>query len=106
MTFSFFIHLSFAFCRHSPPLVLRFYDGSITEFTEVPIRGRKSPRLEARCPSFFSCARRNRSSTDVVLSREGFPNRFRYQCSIDAIRRIFTTSSSPLSSLPTFTRYI
>src|SRR6266853_751777 len=28
ITFSFFIHLSFAFSRRSPPLVLRFYDGS------------------------------------------------------------------------------
>src|SRR5216684_6639676 len=26
ITFSFFIHLSFAFCRHSSRLVLRFYD--------------------------------------------------------------------------------
>jgi hypothetical protein len=26
--FSFFIHLSLAFCRHSPPLVLRFYDSA------------------------------------------------------------------------------
>jgi hypothetical protein len=26
MTFSFFVHLSFAFSRRSPPLVLRFYD--------------------------------------------------------------------------------
>src|SRR5258708_1967231 len=26
ITFSFFVHLSFAFCPHSPPLVLRFYD--------------------------------------------------------------------------------
>lgn len=23
------VHVSFAFCRHSPPLVLRFYDGDI-----------------------------------------------------------------------------
>jgi hypothetical protein len=28
ITFSFFVHLSFAFCHHSPLLVLRFYDGS------------------------------------------------------------------------------
>src|SRR6267143_4236854 len=28
ITFSFFIHLSFAFSRRSPPLVLRFHDGS------------------------------------------------------------------------------
>src|ERR1700746_1976245 len=28
ITFSFFIHLSLAFCRHSPPLVLRFYDSA------------------------------------------------------------------------------
>jgi hypothetical protein len=26
--FSFFVHLSFAFCRHSPPLVLRSYDSA------------------------------------------------------------------------------
>ena len=26
--FSFFIHLSFGFCRHSPPLALRFYDSA------------------------------------------------------------------------------
>jgi hypothetical protein len=26
--FSFFILLSFGFCRHSPPLVLRFYDSA------------------------------------------------------------------------------
>jgi hypothetical protein len=38
--------------------------------------------LEARRASLFSSARRNRSSTDVVLSGEGFPNRFRYRCSI------------------------
>src|SRR6267143_943122 len=28
ITFSFFIHLSFAFCHHSPLLLLRFYDGA------------------------------------------------------------------------------
>ena len=42
-------------------------------------------RLEERCASFFSCARRNRSSTDVVLSGEGFPNRLRYRCSMYAL---------------------
>jgi len=51
-------------------------------------------RLEARRASFFSCARRNRSSTDVVLSGEGFPNRFRYRCSIYALRGIFHSSCS------------
>jgi hypothetical protein len=30
---SFFIQLSFAFCRHSPPLVLRIYDGASPEET-------------------------------------------------------------------------
>jgi hypothetical protein len=28
INFSFFIHLSFAFCHHSPLLLLRFYDGA------------------------------------------------------------------------------
>ena len=30
ITFSLFIHLSFAFDRRSPPLVLRFYDGALS----------------------------------------------------------------------------
>jgi hypothetical protein len=30
ITFSFFIHLSFAFSRRSPPLVLRFYDSGLS----------------------------------------------------------------------------
>ena len=51
-------------------------------------------RLEAHRASFFSCAGRNRSSTDVVLSGEGFPNRFRYRCPIYALRGIFHSSCS------------
>jgi hypothetical protein len=33
ITFSYFIHLSFVFCRHSPPLVLRFYDAAFPALT-------------------------------------------------------------------------
>ncbi len=36
----------------------------------------ESCRLDARRASFFSCARRNRSSMDITSSGEGFPNRF------------------------------
>jgi hypothetical protein len=39
ITFSFFIHLSLAFYRRSPPLVLRFYDGSrLTKLTHCANR--------------------------------------------------------------------
>src|SRR5271169_129862 len=37
----------------------------------------ESCRLDARRAPFFSRARRNRSSTDVMLSGEDFPNRLR-----------------------------
>jgi hypothetical protein len=36
ITFSFFIHLSFAFCRRSPLLVLRFYDGVVGTRYSLP----------------------------------------------------------------------
>jgi hypothetical protein len=42
ITFSFFIHLSFAFCRRSPLLVLRFYDGVVGTHTRFPILQRQS----------------------------------------------------------------
>ena len=45
-------------------------------------------------PLSSPCAGRNRSSTDVVLSGEGFPNRFRYRCPIYALRGIFHSSCS------------
>src|SRR6202041_1219418 len=54
----------------------------------------ESCRLDARRASFFACARRNRSSTEVTSSGEGFPNRFRYRFSIYALRGIFHSSCS------------
>jgi Protein kinase domain len=61
ITFSFFIHLSFAFCRHSSRLVLRFYDSpfqsdSVVLFMRIFL-------CERRVHSSLSSTSRDRPTT-------------------------------------------